>query len=413
MGGAAAKPEKVGNLQEQNETEAQQLAEDASSDLMPIKPVEAVNATDEEVAPASREEDVPEKFTLNWDAVKDLWFMDSDTSRGRSLVELKDKAHAYRPAFEFIHAKYANDGSNEMGKAGFLKFFSDLNLEGLDVDDVEDDYFESSGWPEEGEDEGEGAVEAREPPMYVGELASAVIRVANKFVMQLGADSEGGTSGLASQLDMLMEHVANAGVEASLIDAGRRFAGRDPSFFQPPADFGSSGNPICFLDISIDGGEPGRVELELNVSAAAKTCYNFKCLCTGEKGRGEIFGAALHYKDNVFHRIVPGMCIQAGDVCFGNGTGGESVYGADFEDENFVLSHDAAGILSMANEGPNTNTSQFFITLAPSPSLDGENCAFGRVVRGMDIVEKIGSVETNEEDEPSIPIKIVSSGILP
>ena len=94
------------------------------------------------------------------------------------------------------------------------------------------------------------------------------------------------------------------------------------------------------------------------------------------------------------------MC-QGGDIVCGNGLGGESVYGGEFADENFLLKHDSEGILSSANMGQNTNQSQFFITLAPYPSLDGENVAFGKVVEGMDVVKMVGAVPTDEEDAPS------------
>ncbi|EAZ51307.1 hypothetical protein [Cryptosporidium parvum Iowa II] len=137
-------------------------------------------------------------------------------------------------------------------------------------------------------------------------------------------------------------------------------------------------NTHVFFDISIGGTPTGRVVFELFTEIAPLTSENFRALCTGEKGRSQN-GVDLHYKGCKFHRIIPEFMCQGGDISSGNGTGGESIYGPTFDDENFVLKHNSAGLLSMANSGPNTNSSQFFITTIPCPWLDGRHVVFGKV----------------------------------
>lgn len=163
-----------------------------------------------------------------------------------------------------------------------------------------------------------------------------------------------------------------------------------------------------FFDIEVDGKPEGRIVFGLFGKVVPKTAENFRALCTGEIGVGKA-GKPLHYKGSHFHRIIPQFMLQGGDFTNGNGTGGESIYGMRFNDENFQIKHTGPGLLSMANAGPNTNGSQFFITTVPTSWLDGRHVVFGRVLHGYDLVTKIESYGS-PSGQPSKRVVIVDSG---
>ncbi|XP_038156764.1 peptidyl-prolyl cis-trans isomerase D [Cyprinodon tularosa] len=168
-------------------------------------------------------------------------------------------------------------------------------------------------------------------------------------------------------------------------------------------------NPRVFFDVDVDGERVGRIVLELFADITPKTAENFLALCTGEKGVGQSTGKPLHFKGCPFHRIIKKFMIQGGDFSNHNGTGGESIYGEKFEDENFHYKHDRMGLLSMANAGPNTNGSQFFITTVPTPHLDGKHVVFGQVLKGIGVVKMLESIET-DGDTPVKPCIISDCG---
>ena len=167
-------------------------------------------------------------------------------------------------------------------------------------------------------------------------------------------------------------------------------------------------NPRVYFDVQIGNKKSGRIIMELRADIVPKTAENFRCLCTGEKGRGKR-GKSLHFLNSIFHRVIPNFMLQGGDITRGNGTGGDSIYNGEFRDENFKLKHTKAGILSMANAGKNTNSSQFFICTTATPHLDGKHVVFGSVTAGMNVVRNIEKVGSNS-GEPRKKVQITGCG---
>ncbi|XP_059058456.1 peptidyl-prolyl cis-trans isomerase D-like [Achroia grisella] len=177
-----------------------------------------------------------------------------------------------------------------------------------------------------------------------------------------------------------------------------------------PASEGQQRNPLVFLDIAIDGEKAGRITIELRKDVVPKTAENFRALCTGEKGLG-VYKKPLHFKGATFHKVVTQFMVQGGDIVNGDGTSGESIYGPTFEDENFILKHDA-GVLSMANKGRvHTNGSQFCITTVPCPHLDGTNVVFGRVLTGLGLVLEMQQYG-DDNGRPQVECVVLECGEL-
>jgi len=171
-------------------------------------------------------------------------------------------------------------------------------------------------------------------------------------------------------------------------------------------------NPVVFFDVSIGGHAIGRIKMELFKDVTPKTCENFRQMCTGEFKQNKV---PVGYKKSTFHRIIKDFMIQGGDFVRGDGTGSLSIYGAQFDDENFILKHDRPGLLSSANSGPDTNGCQFFITCNKCDWLDNRHVVFGQVLDqdSLLVVRKVENVSTSAQgNKPKIPIIITECGEL-
>ncbi|XP_041354876.1 peptidyl-prolyl cis-trans isomerase slr1251-like [Gigantopelta aegis] len=171
----------------------------------------------------------------------------------------------------------------------------------------------------------------------------------------------------------------------------------------------SKKHDYVFMDIMIGDEAVGRLVMELFSDIVPRTCANFKALCTGEKGLSAETDFNLHYKDSLFHRIVPNGWIQGGDIYHGRGNGGESVYGPVFEDENFAVQYTRRGMLGMANKGRHTNASQFFITLQPCNWMHTKYVCFGQVIEGTQTLKKM-EAQTTMNERPNTDITVTDCG---
>ncbi|KAI8801236.1 peptidyl-prolyl cis-trans isomerase H [Cladochytrium replicatum] len=168
-----------------------------------------------------------------------------------------------------------------------------------------------------------------------------------------------------------------------------------------------SENPVVFMDISIGGQPAGRLKMELFADVCPRTAENFRQLCTGEYRKN---GVPQGYKNCHFHRVIKDFMVQGGDFLKADGTGSMCIYGDRFEDENFQLKHSGPGLLSMANNGPNSNGCQFFITCQRSEFLDGKHVVFGRLVDGLLTLRKIENVPTGANYRPKLPVIVTECG---
>lgn len=166
-------------------------------------------------------------------------------------------------------------------------------------------------------------------------------------------------------------------------------------------NFNDFEDDLVFFDIGTDNKYYGKIIIRLFSNIVPRTCENFRVLCKTKK-----------YYNSPFHRIIKDFMIQGGDYTNGNGTGGMSIYGSKFPDENFKLNHDKKYLLSMANSGPNTNGSQFFITTNETAHLDGKHVVFGEIQSGFDVVDDLNEVRTDHNDRPIENIKVLNCGIF-
>ncbi|XP_039994043.1 peptidyl-prolyl cis-trans isomerase E isoform X2 [Xiphias gladius] len=220
--------------------------------------------------------------------------------------------------------------------------------------------------------------------MNESELFGRTVRVNIAKPMRI---KEGSSRPVWSDDDWLKKFSGKTSEEAEGEAAGGEMTNTATQEAEPPAKKGRV-NPQVYMDIKIGNKPAGRLRFLLRADIVPMTAENFRCLCTHEKGFG--------YKGSSFHRVIPQFMCQGGDFTNHNGTGGKSIYGRKFDDENFVLKHTAPGQLSMANSGPNTNGSQFFITADKTDWLDGKHVVFGELVEGMDVLRAMEAQGTKD-----------------
>ena len=346
-----------------------------------------------------------DEFVLNFEPLKDLWFQTENISKGRSLVLTKDCINSYSKFIMAWYQKFAG-ATRDMTWKQCLESLKAAEVD-FEEDTLRNHFFEVVGYPEDEEDETEVAKLKCSP----GDFACVLVRIANSVAIQnSGADN----SGLQAQFVRFLATVKIklGGTLEQIFDLGpdkRKI--RDESFFLPPKSFIGS-EKIVYLTIGTGKEDVwGKVKIRLDTEVTPVTSYNFYSLCLGNRGNGELTGKPLTFANTCFHRIVEGSFVQGGDITIGDGYGGESVYGGEFNDENFNLKHENGGVVSSANNGPNTNSSQFFITTSPQLQLDGENVVFGNVVEGLDIIKRVeNDVATDEDDCPLQKIFILDCG---
>eukprot|EP00912_Choanoflagellata_sp_UC4_P001249 UC4_evm10s776 len=367
-------------------------------------------------------------FSLSLSAVREME-TGSDYGRGRLLVELYDQAIALSKAgiFTVLLISFsklapltagADPDRPKMTRNAFSRGL--VQIFGLDLDEdyIANQFYEVVGYPEDdGNEQDNGDIDSKKS-MSEGEFATGLARIANQLDLMTGGALEN-TETFATQLyslvangcrKMVQNDKGHGSLEQKLDES--KTEPRSPESFGPPDSFAGT-NVICYLDISIDSEVLGRIEIELDTKTCPKTSYNFMKLCceASTAKTGELTKKPLSFQDCVFHRCIRDFCLQTGDFENGDGSGGESIYGGDFEDENFDIKHSSFGQVSMANNGPSTNNSQFFFLTSrdsdTSSALDGDNVCFGRVINGLDFLIKMNSVESDNDDRPLKNIKLM------